>query len=276
MQFPLETLASLATIVGVVISVLALLQSSAWLVVTSLAFVCLSIIAVLYARKTRLALDAASTVIEGHSIDSLNIANLRRRVSRTFVIQEAHHTARIEGEDLEFTWTYSGYCRRDGQSAMEFSIDSDYSTPFHKLHCIAYDLGHDPDMTHGIRPVLIGNQSISKKISVPFLEPLRANQPFGLRLKCTLPRCVKAGIGYYTSTLSFAQDRVPRCVVELTFGGAAPNWVRVYESTPQRQAALVKTLPPSRQEPNLCEYLDVVEDRPGQSARVYMFWRDRA
>jgi hypothetical protein len=274
MQFPLETLASLATIVGVVISVLALLQSSAWLVVTSLAFVCVSIMAVLYARKTRLALDAASTVIEGHSIDSLNIANLRRRVSRTFVIQEAHHTAWIEGEDLEFTWTYSGYCRTDGQSAMEFSIDSDDSTPFDKLDCIAYDLGHDPNMTHGIRPVLIGNQSIAKKISVPFLEPLRANQPFGVRLKCTLPRCVKAGIGYYTSTLSFAQKRVPRCVVELIFVGTAPSWMRVYESTPKRSAALVKTLPPSRQEPSICEYLDVVEDRPGRSARVYMFWRD--
>jgi hypothetical protein len=109
MPFSLESIAALATIVGAVISVLALLQSRAWLVVTSLLFICLSILAVLYARRERLALNAASNVIEGRSIDSLNIANLRRRLNRTFVIQEAHHTARIEGEDLEITWRYSGY-----------------------------------------------------------------------------------------------------------------------------------------------------------------------
>jgi hypothetical protein len=33
-------------------------------------------------------------------------------------------------------------------------------------------------------------------------------------------------------------------------------------------------LPPLRQEPGLCEYLDVANDRRGQSARVYMFWRE--
>ena len=129
-------------------------------------------------------------------------------------------------------------------------------------------------MTHEIRPVLIGAEGISKKIPVPFLEALKVHQPFDILLKCTLPRCFKAGFGYYTSTLSFAQDRVPRCEVHLIFVGPAPSWVRVYESTPQRQAELVKTLAPSRQEPNLCEYLDVVEDRPGRSARVYAFWRD--
>jgi hypothetical protein len=157
---------------------------------------------------------------------------------------------------------------------MEFSIDSDHSIAFDKLNCVAYDLGHDPDMTHEIRPVLVGTEGISKKISVPFLEPLKANQPFGVLLKCTLPRCVKAGFGYYTSTLSFAQARIRRCVVHLIFVGTAPDWVRVYESTLQRRTTLLKTLPPVREEPDLAEYIDVAEDRPGQSARVYMFWRD--
>ena len=99
MQFSLEAIVALATIVGAATSVLAVIQSRAWLVFTSLLFVILSIIAGLYARKKRLALNAASTEIEGHSIDSLNIANLKRRVNRTLVIQEAHHTARIESED---------------------------------------------------------------------------------------------------------------------------------------------------------------------------------
>jgi hypothetical protein len=80
--------------------------------------------------------------------------------------------------------------------------------------------------------------------------------------------------GYYTSTLSFAQDRVGRCVVHLIFAGTAPSWMRVYETTPQGSAKLLKTLPPVLQEPDLCEYVDVAEGRQGRSARVYMFWRD--
>lgn len=274
MPYSLESIASLATIVGVVVSVLALLQSRAWLVLISLFFICLSISATLYARRERHALNAASTVIEGRSIDSLNIANQQRRLNRTLVIQDAHHTARIEGEDLKITWRYSGYCKASRESAIEFSIDSDDNIAFDKLDCAAYDMGHDPHMAHSIRPVLIGTEGISKKLSVPFLEPLKANQSFDVLLKCTLPRCVKAGFGYYTSTLSFVQDRVGRCTVHLIFIGAAPSWMRVYESTPPRPTTLLRTLPPVLREPGVFEYVDIAEDRQGQSARVYLFRRD--
>jgi hypothetical protein len=63
-----------------VISILALLQSRGWLVLISLFFVGLAIAAGLDAWRERLARNAASNVIEGYSIDSLNIANLRRRL----------------------------------------------------------------------------------------------------------------------------------------------------------------------------------------------------
>jgi hypothetical protein len=274
MPFSLESLAALATIAGTIVSALALLQSRAWLLLISLLVVCLSILAVLYARKQRLALDAASTVIEGHSIDALNIGNLRRRVNRTLFVQEVQHMATIDGEDLEITWRYSGYCKAASESAIEFTLNSENNTAFGKLNCIAYDLEHDPEMSHGIQPLLVGPEGLSKRISIAFLKPLSANQPFDVMLKCTLPRCIKAGFSYYASVLQFAQDRVGRCEVRLIFVGPAPSWLRVYESTLQTPAALVKTLPPLRQEPGLCEYLDVAEDRPGQSARVYTFWRD--
>ena len=274
MQYSLETLAALATIGGAVISVLGLFQSRAWLVLASIFFVGLAIAAGLYARRERLARAAGSMVIEGYSIDSLNIANLGRRLDRDFVVQAADHTARIEGEELKITWRYSGYCRADRASAFEFSIDSGTGTPFQELDCVAYDLGHDPDMVRAIRPLLVGPEGVSKKISVPLLEPLKADQSFGLLLKCTLPRCVTVGAGYYTSTLSFAQDRVRRCAVRLIFVGPAPSWMRVYECAHRRAPVLLKSLAPARKEPGLCEYIDVVEDVPGQSARVYMFWRD--
>jgi len=276
MQSSLESLAAAATIVGTVTSVLAVMQSRAWLVLTSLVFVGFSIAAGIYARKQRLALDAASIVIEGHSIDSLNIANLKRRVNRTLVIQEALHTARIEAEDLEIAWKYSGYCRAERDTSIEFSIDSDDSTAFENLNCVAFDLGRDPDMVRTIRPLLVGSEGISRKLSVPFLEPLKANDSFAVLLKCVLPRCIKAGFGYYTSTLSFAQDRVRRCEVRLIFTGLTPSWLRVYECSDQRRPVLLKTLTPVRQTVDSCEYLDVEEERPGQSARIYIFWRDAA
>src|SRR5580698_9632165 len=175
MPFSLESLAALATIVGTIVSVLALLHSRAWLLLISLLVVCLSILAVLYARKQRLALDAASTVIEGHSIDALNVANLRQRVNRTLFVQEAQHTAMIEGEDLEITWRYSGYCKARSESSIEFTINSENNTSFGRLNCTAYDLGHDPEMSHGIQPRLIGPEGLSKRVLVAFLKPLTAN-----------------------------------------------------------------------------------------------------
>ena len=194
MQFSLESLAALATIIGTVLSVLALVQSKKWLILASLPLLGIAIIAGLYARRERLALKSAAIVIEGHSIDCLNIANLRRRVNRTLRLQEAHHTARIDGEDLKIEWIYSGHCRAKRESVMEFSIEAERTVPFDRLECVAYDLGHDPAMAHKIRPLLIGTDGVSKKISVPFLEPLRADQHFRVMLNCTLLRLHQAGV----------------------------------------------------------------------------------
>ncbi len=209
MQFSLESLAALATIVGTATSIFAVIQSRSWLVLASLLFVCLSIIAGLYARKKRLALNAASIEIEGHRIDSLNVANLKRRVNRTLVIQEAHHTALIDNEDMEITWQYSGYCRSDRETSIDFSIDADDSTAFENLNCVAFDLVRDPDAARPIRPLLVGSEGISRKLAVPFLEPLKANDSFAVLLKCALPSCVKAGFGYLHVNTFFRSGLCP-------------------------------------------------------------------
>jgi hypothetical protein len=274
MQMSLDTLAALATILGTVVSILALIESRAWMVLISFTLVCLSLALWWYARRQRTRLNSASTVIEGRSIDSLNIANLRRRVNRTLVVQTVRHTVHIKGEDMEIAWKYMGFCRTNGVASMDFSLDSDEGTPFEQLHCVAYDLANDPEMTHPIRPILVGTEGISKKITVPFLETLGANEPFGVLLKCTLPRCVKAGFGYYTSTSSFGQDRVQQCIVHLVFVGSTPTWLRVYENTGKGSSRLVKTLAPTLYETDRTEYVDVVNNRSGRSVRIYAFWRD--
>ena len=218
MPYSLETLAALLQPFWAVLLVsLRSFNPALWLQCWTVSFVGPPSPLAFEARRERLARAAASTIIEGYSIDSLNMANLRRRLDRDLVVQEADHTAHIQGQDLTITWKYSGYCRTGRASAFDFSIDSGAGTSFEELKCVAYDLGHDPEMLHTIRPILVGPEGISKKISVPLLEPLKANESFGVFLKCTLPRCLTDGTAYYTSTLSFAQDRVEALLRSIDF-----------------------------------------------------------
>ena len=195
MQDLLNTLASLTAILGPIAAILGLIQSRGWLTGLGTIVFGISIVAVVYARSQRLRIDAASVEIEGISIDSVNAANLRRRVNRSLVVQTADHFATIDGADLDMVWRYAGYCRARRETAMDFSVDSGNSTPFEDLDCFAYDLKRDPEKQHKIQPLLIGPDSISKKIAVPFLEPLLAQQPFDIMLHCRLPPRINLASG---------------------------------------------------------------------------------
>jgi hypothetical protein len=273
MDFSNQSLASWATVLGMVISFLGVIQSRGWLTAIGVVFIGTSIIAIAYARRERLVVSSATVEVEGRSIDSLNIANLRRRVNRSLVIQDVRHLVRIQGRDLNMAWRYTGYCRAERETAIEFSVDSDNSMPFAALNCFAYDLACDPIRKHKIRPVLMGPEGTSKKLAVPFLQPLVAQQRFTVLLKCELPGCFKAGFGYYTSTLSFDQARVGRCTTRLVFSGNRPQWVRVYDSLPSGKTTVLKDLSPVHEDREFSEYLDVAENVAGQSARIYAFWR---
>jgi hypothetical protein len=273
MQYLLNTLASLTAILGPIAAILGLIQSRGWLTGLGTIVFGISIVSVVYARSQRLRIDAASVEIEGISIDSVNAANLRRRVNRSLTIQTADHFATIDGADLGMVWRYAGYCRGRRETAMEFSVDSGNSIPFEDLDCYAYDLKRDPDKKHKIQPLLIGPDSISKKIAVPFLEPLLAQQPFDIMLHCRMPATYKPGTGYYTSTLSFDQDKVGRCAVHLTFLQQKPDWVRVYECDLSGRPRLLKNLRAEREDQATSEYRDVVDNLKAQSTRIYLFKR---
>jgi len=273
MQYLLNTLASLTAILGPIAAILGLIQSRGWLTGLGTIVFGISIVAVVYARSQRQRIDAASVEIEGISIDSVNAANLRRRVNRSLTIQTADHIVTIDGADLDMIWRYAGYCRASRETSMEFSVDSGSSIPFEDLDCYAYDLKRDPEKKHKIQPLLIGPDSISKKIAVPFLEPLLAQQPFDIMLHCRMPATYKPGICYYTSTLSFDQDKVGRCTVHLTFLQQKPDWVRVYGCDLSGKPRLLKNLRPEREDQVVSEYRDVVENLKAQSTRIYLFRR---
>lgn len=274
MNSPKDSLAFWSTILGTILGLFGLIQSHNWLTGLAVLVVAVSVIAILYARRQRQVVQLAAVKLEGRSIDSLNVASLRRRLNRSLVIQDAQQLATIEGEDLTIAWQYAGYCRADRETAIEFSIDADNNIPFDELVCFAYDLLHDPQRNHKIRPILVGPDGISKKIAVPFLQGLTAQQPFSVLLTCELPGCMKAGLEYYTSTLSFAQDRVQRHSVRLVFARHHPEWLRVYECSASGNTKLLRDLRPIRETQELTEYLDVAEDLPAKSARIYVFRRN--
>jgi len=270
MKRPLETISSLATILASFASILGILQSRTVLTLSGFGLLGFALAAALYARNRETALRKASITIEGHNIDSLNVASLRRRITRSLIVQEAEHWVEIEGADMRVTWRYSGYCAVPRETAMSFSIDGDNVS---ELDCVAFDLVHDPETIHPIQPLIIGGDGISTKISVPFSAPLSSGDSFALLLRFTLPESIQSGFGYYTSSLSFAQDTVRRCSVKLTFIGTSPQWVRVYECTGGPPALLLKQLQPFPEQSEAFSFLDDARNRPGESVRVYAFQR---
>ena len=268
-----DSVAFWTTIIGTFAGIFGLVQSRAWLAIIGAVVVAGSIGTAAYAKRQRALLESAALKVAGRSIDSLNLASLRRRLNRSLVIQLAENLAVIDGEDLTVTWECAGYCRAERETSIEFSIDADANIPFAEFDCVAFDLRHDARKEHGIRPMLVGPDGISKKIAVPFLAPLASQEPFSVLLECRLPGCMKAGIDYYTTTFSFDQPTVPRYSARLRFLRGQPQWVRVYECGAAGAVALLKDLRPKTSDGKIEEYVDGAENVPAQSARIYVFLR---
>lgn len=227
-------------------------------------------------QRGRVFAPALAMFIGDRSLDSLNAANLRRRVTDDVFIQDAHHTAVINDDSLSFVWNYTGYAVGKQVSTIVLSIDSDSNVPFDALDCVAYDLRSDPGLSHQITPILIGQDGLSKKIAVPFINPISAGERFAIRLECRLPNCMKFGIEYYTCTLSFNQHFVPTCTVQMRFLGTRPRWVRLYQLGAGSELQIIKDLRPISETAGLVEYSDIAWNLKGSSTAVYAFDRGKS
>ncbi|MGA2113128.1 MAG: hypothetical protein ABSH56_00050 [Bryobacteraceae bacterium] len=141
------------------------------------------------------------------------------------------------------------------------------------MDCLAFDLRRDRLRRHPIHPVLVGPDGISRKIAVPLLAPISHREGFSVELTYRLPACLKTGTDYYTATLSFTQETIPRFSVRLRFLRGAPQWVRAYECRAAGRVTLLKTLRPRSSRLTVREYVDEEEDVPARCARIYMFSR---
>src|SRR5271154_5738138 len=200
-----ENLAFCASLLGCAIALLGVAEAQAWLALLGIGSSAFSATAILFFKRNRRPLRSVKAGLEGLSLDSLLVANFRRRLNRSLVMERAVQVAIIEGTDLNLAWQYEGFCRSQRETSIDFSIDSENNVPFEQLDCFAFDLQNDPVRLHKIRPRLIGSDGVSKKVSVSFLQPVGFEQRFSVLLNCKLPGCITTGVQYYTSSLSFAQ-----------------------------------------------------------------------
>jgi hypothetical protein len=268
-----ESVASWATLISALISFIGLIQSQTLLVDFGVLSAVGCSLALVYAHTERTIVRSARVTVEGRSIDSLNLANLRRRVNHSLFIRHVHRDVRVSGNDLTVSSRYVGFCRADRETGFEFSIHSENNIPFAQLNCSAFDLTHDPEHRHKIRPILCDADGLSKKLLAPFAAPLNKNDPFDILIECTLPGCLKSGVDYYTSSVSFDQKVIKRQTVTLTFSDRLPEWVRVYECSPNGSTRLLKDLMPVVEDSSMAHYSDAAMNMPAQSARIYVFFR---
>jgi hypothetical protein len=146
-----------------------------------------SIGALAYARQQHQLMESAAQKVAGRSLDSLNVASLRRRLNRSLMLQEAQNEAIIDGEDLTIRWKCIGYCRADRETSIEFSIDTDNNIPFDELNCFAYDLRRDPEKTHRIPGEQVENLPLAPRWIEQCL-PACAFSILKVRVECVLDR----------------------------------------------------------------------------------------
>ena len=267
---PGQNAAAWSSLVGSAAAIFGLAESQFVLALLGVSLCAASAAGDLYLRRKRRQ-HSAGIAIEGLNLDALYLACLRRRTNTSLELQRAFQVAIVDGADLNLAWQYEGRCRSEGETAIEFSIESEHSVPFEKLDCFAFDLKNDPQRMQTIRPVLIGNDGPSKKIEVSFLKPLAKGDQFSVLLHCKLPGCINTGVHYYTSTLSFAQRSIESSGVHLMFVKSRPRWLRAYDVLKDGQASLVSELRPIRDDGMICEYIDVAQNVPGRFVRVYLY-----
>lgn len=266
-----ENLAFCANLLGCAIALFGVGDSQPSLALLGIGCSAASTMTILFLKRNQRRSLSPAPRVDGLSLDSLLVANSRRRLNRSLVMERAVQVAIIEGSDLNLAWQYEGFCRSQREASIDFSIDSENNVPFEHLDCFAFDLQNDPVRLHKLRPTLIGSDGVSKKVSVSFLQPLNFEQRFSVLLNCKLPGCVTSGVQYYTSTLSFAQRSIANASVHLIFVKSRPEWLRVYEYAKNGEMIPICELRPFRDDGETCEYIDTLRDVPGQSVRVYLY-----
>jgi hypothetical protein len=265
-----DNLTPFTILLGSGTALLGLVQHAPALILTGITLSAAAAAALVTERRLRRA-HPVPPEIERLNLDSLHVANLRRRLNRSLKLERAFQVAIIEGADLHLAWQYDGYCQSKTEADIEFSIDSENNVPFEQIECFAFDLQNDPVRLNQIRPRLLGSDGVSKKISVSFLKPLAKDDHFSVLLHCRLPACISTGIQYYTSSLSFDQQSVDSTSVHLIFVRSRPAWVRVYEFDKNGRATFISELRSFRDDGATCEYVDMAQNTPGRSVRVYLY-----
>lgn len=274
MTYNKENISLFIGVAGFLLSFYGLIENKLYILLFGVSSYIVAICFAFKLTKEKQRYSKANIEIEGHRIESLNLANITRKQNKTFFIQQAKHIATIRGLDLVLEFDYSGYCSKGSQeSGIDFSVDSDVNIEFRDIQLYGFDLINDPNRLHKIKPFLTGSEGMTKKIKLPFMSPIKKGEAFHVSLISHLHNCMKYGKDYITATLSFGDSlRVADFSVELVFVNDHPNWVRVYDTT-TGNTQLLKNLSPSSSNEERVIYNDHYKDMNSKTALVYFFER---
>ena len=261
-----------SSIIGLLISIYGLIANRQAYIFMGLFFFIISVLLAFALLKIKERIKKTNLTIEGKRIDALNAANTARNPNRTLKVQDATHFLKVVNNDLILSFEYSGYCKNE-ENGFVFSLDSDVYCPFEKLVCYGFDLLNDPCKTHKIRPILLEPDGLTKKIKLPFINPIFQGDRFHVRLYCELPRCIEFGKDYVVASLSF-KDRagIKNFSVKLEFNKNHPKWVRLYDAT-SGKPRLIKDLKPKCLKADSVYYEDNYKNIEGEKHLVYFFER---
>ena len=213
--------------------------------------------------------------IKKKKIELVTLLSPINKNDNTLALESIEHKSIIEREKAEFIYTYEGTCTATrGEECIVFNIGAEEYIPFKELKCYAYDLVNDKKKSHMIKPELVGDDGLTKKVKIKFIKKLKQYDHFKIEFVFVFPHCVKFGRDYVTFTTSYSK-RIHRLNNILIFKKSHPTMVELHKVS-NDIIKYEKTIFPQNQQKNIHDvvYKDFYEECPGKQVFVYFFDRD--
>lgn len=210
-------------------------------------------------------------VIKHKKMELLTLLSPINKKDNIFLIKSAIHKCLIEGERAKFIYTYEGVCTvMKGEECIVFNIGAEEYIPFEKMECYAYDLINDANKVYAIKPELLGDDGLTKKIKIKFLKKLQLYEQFKIEFTFVFPHCVKWGRDYITFTTSYSKQ-IHTLKNILVFKRVYPETVELYKIM-NGEVRYERTICPQDKGDSLV-YVDCYEECQGKQVFIYFFDR---
>lgn len=212
--------------------------------------------------------------IKYKKIDFISLVKPIIKSDHTLAPEYIEHKCVIKGEEACFVYTYEGICcANSGEDSIIFNIGAEEFIPFEDLECYAYDLYNDPKRKNSIRPELVGDDGLSKKVKVKFLKRLQRYNRFKIEFTFIYPHCIKYGKDYVLFFSSYKQN-IQYLKNILYFIDDPPMFVELHKEKNNTLLYQKTILKDKNESSNIKHtYIDIHESCSGTQTFLYFFER---